>query len=88
MYHSVEGLGEKRIELAIQFLQKSIHFDPKSGRSHYLYGRCLASIGKVQDAFIAYRTSFGDLEKNPDMWCSIGVLYQQQNQPKDALQVC
>ena len=88
MHHSVEAFGEKntRIEQAIQFLQKSIDLEPKSGQSHYLHGRCYASIGKVHDAFIAYRTSVDKSESNADTWCSIGVLYQQQNQPMDALQ--
>ena len=89
MHHSVEAFGEKnqRIEQAIQYLQKSIDLEPKSGQSHYLHGRCYASIGKVHDAFIAYRTSVDKSESNADTWCSIGVLYQQQNQPMDALQV-
>jgi len=88
MHHSVEAFGEKnqRIEQAIQYLQKSIDLEPKSGQSHYLHGRCYASIGKVHDAFIAYRTSVDKSESNADTWCSIGVLYQQQNQPMDALQ--
>ena len=88
MYHSVESLGEKsqRMQLAIQHLQKSIECDPKSVQSLYLLGRCYASIGKVHEAFIAYRNSVDKSESNADTWCSIGVLYQQQNQPMDALQ--
>ena len=88
MHHTVEGFGEKvaRMEQAIQFLQKSNESDPKSGQSLYLLGRCYASIGKVHDAFIAYRNSVDKSESNADTWCSIGVLYQQQNQPMDALQ--
>uniref|UniRef100_A0A0K2U1I1 JmjC domain-containing protein n=2 Tax=Lepeophtheirus salmonis TaxID=72036 RepID=A0A0K2U1I1_LEPSM len=88
MYHGVESLGEKsvRIANAISALQKSIEADPKSGQSLYLLGRCYASIGKVHEAFIAYRNSVDKSESNADTWCSIGVLYQQQNQPMDALQ--
>ncbi|GLH15815.1 Uncharacterized protein GBIM_20243 [Gryllus bimaculatus] len=88
MYHCVESLGEKnqRESFAIHCLQKSIESDPKSGQSLYLLGRCYASIGKVHDAFIAYRNSVEKSEGNADTWCSIGVLYQQQNQPMDALQ--
>ena len=89
MYHSVESFGEKqtRIPIAIQHLQKSIDADAKSGQSLYLLGRCYASIGKVHEAFIAYRNSVDKSESNnADTWCSIGVLYQQQNQPMDALQ--
>ncbi|XP_054265858.1 histone demethylase UTY-like isoform X2 [Macrosteles quadrilineatus] len=88
MYHCVETLGEKstRESLAIHCLQRSIEADPKSGQSLYLLGRCYASVGKVHDAFIAYRNSVEKSEGNADTWCSIGVLYQQQNQPMDALQ--
>ena len=89
MLHSVDTFGEKqtRIPMAIQCLQKSIDADNKSGQSLYLLGRCYASIGKVHEAFIAYRNSVDKSESNnADTWCSIGVLYQQQNQPMDALQ--
>ncbi|XP_070506208.1 lysine-specific demethylase 6A isoform X3 [Chironomus tepperi] len=88
MLHCVESLGEKRPRetIAIHCLQKSIESDPKSGQSLYLLGRCFAGISKVHDAFIAYRNSVEKSEGNADTWCSIGVLYQQQNQPMDALQ--
>ena len=89
MLHSIDTFGEKQVRIpqAIQFLQKSIDADPKSGQSLYLLGRCYASIGKVHEAFIAYRNSVDKSESNnADTWCSIGVLYQQQNQPMDALQ--
>ena len=33
-----------------------------------------------------YRNSVDKSKSNCDTWCSIGVLYQQQNQPMDALQ--
>eukprot|EP00073_Rattus_norvegicus_P042096 XP_008771921.1 PREDICTED: histone demethylase UTY-like isoform X3 [Rattus norvegicus] len=48
--------------------------------------RCYSCIGKVQDAFVSYRQSIDKSEASADTWCSIGVLYQQQNQPMDALQ--
>jgi histone demethylase len=88
MFHSVDDFGDKtqRVEQAVFHLQKSIEADPKSGQSLYLLGRCYASIGKVHDAFIAYRNSVDKSESNADTWCSIGVLYQQQSQPMDALQ--
>ena len=43
-------------------------------------------MGKVHEAFVAYRNSVDKSESNADTWCSIGVLYQQQAQPMDALQ--
>ena len=45
-----------------------------------------SGLGKVHDAFVAYRSSVDKSESNADTWCSIGVLYQQQAQPMDALQ--
>ncbi|XP_018569203.1 lysine-specific demethylase 6A isoform X2 [Anoplophora glabripennis] len=88
LYHCQESLGEKnqRIPLAIHCLQRANEADQFSGQTLYLLGRCYASIGKVHDAFIAYRNSVEKSEGNADTWCSIGVLYQQQNQPMDALQ--
>jgi len=41
-------------------------------------------IDKLYDLFD--RNSVEKSEGNADTWCSIGVLYQQQNQPMDALQ--
>ena len=79
---SVDNDWPPRIEQAVQFLQKSIECEPKSGQSLYLLGRCYATIGKVHDAFIAYRNSVDKSESNADTWCSIGVLYQQQNQER------
>ena len=74
MFHCVESLGEKvyRENQAIESLKKSIEADSKSGQSLYLLGRCYASIGKVHDAFIAYRNSVEKSEGNADTWCSIG----------------
>ncbi|EFN82019.1 lysine-specific demethylase 6A isoform X3 [Harpegnathos saltator] len=91
MYHVVDCtvLGitrQQKQTLAIHCLQRSIEAEPKSGQSLYLLGRCLAASGKVHDAFVAYRNSVEKSEGNADTWCSIGVLYQQQNQPMDALQ--
>ncbi|KAM9576288.1 lysine-specific demethylase 6A-like isoform 4-T4 [Trichechus inunguis] len=72
MHHNVDQLGEKvaKESCAIQYLQNSLEADPNSGQSWYFLGR--QSIDKS--------------EASADTWCSIGVLYQQQNQPMDALQ--
>lgn len=88
LYHCHDLLGDKnqRVPLAIHCLQRAIDADPFPGQTLYLLGRCYASIGKVHDAFIAYRNSVEKSEGNADTWCSIGVLYQQQSQPMDALQ--
>ncbi len=90
MFHSVEALGERtsRLHQAVQYLQKSNEASTKKnhGQTLYLLGRCFAGLGKVHEAFLAYRTSVDKSESNADTWCSIGVLYQQQAQPMDALQ--
>lgn len=88
LYHCHDILGDKnqRTPSAIHCLQQAVKTEPHSGKSLYLLGRCYASIGKVHDAFIAYRNSVEKSESSASTWCSIGVLYQQQNQPMDALQ--
>lgn len=48
----------------------------------------LFAADRAQDAFVSYRSSIDSDESDPNVWCSIGILYQQQNQPLDALQVC
>jgi len=53
---------------------------------NFVYIRCFAQLGKIHDAFTAYRNAIDKAEANADTWCSIGVLFQQQNQPMDALQ--
>ncbi|KAL3074208.1 hypothetical protein niasHS_015038 [Heterodera schachtii] len=40
----------------------------------------------AQNAFVSYRTAIDSDESDANIWRSIGVLYQQQNQPIDALQ--
>uniref|UniRef100_A0A1I8BMQ8 JmjC domain-containing protein n=1 Tax=Meloidogyne hapla TaxID=6305 RepID=A0A1I8BMQ8_MELHA len=40
----------------------------------------------AQNAFISYRTAIDSDESDANTWRSIGVLYQQQSQPIDALQ--
>ena len=88
MHQTIECLGEKhqRQSYAVECLKNAIEADSGSGQSLYFLGRCYASLGKVHDAFIAYRNSVDKTEANADTWCSIGVLYQQQSQPMDALQ--
>lgn len=74
LYHCHDVLGDKnqRIASAIHCLQKAIEADPFSGQTLYLLGRCYANLGKVHDAFIAYRNSVEKSEGNADTWCSIG----------------
>ncbi|CAG5116791.1 unnamed protein product, partial [Candidula unifasciata] len=88
LYYTVSQLADKntRENLAIQHLKASVDIDSSNGQAWYLLGRCFSGVGRVHDAFDAYRQSIDKSEANADTWCSIGVLYQQQNQPMDALQ--
>ena len=71
---------------SIRCLEKSLEADRTSGQTLYLLGRCYASIGKADHAFDAYRNVVEKTTPTADVWCSIGVLYQQQKQFVDALQ--
>ncbi|KRX22006.1 Lysine-specific demethylase 6A [Trichinella nelsoni] len=88
LFFREESFGDKahRISVAINCLQQSLKADPTSGRSHYYLGRCFSTAGRAHEAFLSYRHSIDKNESNADIWCSIGVLYQQQQQPFDALQ--
>ncbi|KRZ41862.1 Lysine-specific demethylase 6A, partial [Trichinella pseudospiralis] len=88
LFFREESFGDKahRINVAINCLQQSLKADPTSGRSHYYLGRCFSAAGRAHEAFLSYRHSIDKNESNADIWCSIGVLYQQQQQPFDALQ--
>ena len=78
---------EQRQATAANFLEHSIRLNSRdNGKTYYLLGRCFSAVSKVHEAFMAYRSSIDKLEACADTWCSIGVLYQQQNQPMDALQ--
>lgn len=74
-----------KIEAALNYLNTSQRTHNDSRTSYYL-GRCLANVGRFQDAFAAFRDVIDRDESTADTWCSIGVLYHRQNQPWDALQ--
>ena len=70
--NAIPGSSSQQQQLALQCLRNSIQLLPGSGQSLYLLGRCLAGLGKVHDAFLAYRNSVDKAEANADTWCSIG----------------
>lgn len=77
----------RRLREAEQFLQNSKKFEPINGKTYYYLGRCYGeTLNKAHEAFLNYRHSIDKSEADADTWCSIGVLYHQQNQPMDALQ--
>lgn len=75
----------RKLDAALDHLNTAYGFDGDSQTSYYL-GRCSTNVGKFQDAFAFYRSVIDKEESTADTWCSIGVLYQRQNQPWDALQ--
>jgi histone demethylase len=91
LYYRVESSSAEQrsadIAQAIQFLNESIQHDPACGKTYYYLGRCYSAVaGRAHDAFVNYRQSIDKAEASADTWCSIGVLYQQQQQPMDAVQ--
>uniref|UniRef100_A0A0M3IGH1 TPR_REGION domain-containing protein n=1 Tax=Ascaris lumbricoides TaxID=6252 RepID=A0A0M3IGH1_ASCLU len=72
---------------AEQYLIQSRELEPSCGKTYYYLGRCYGELPeRAHDAFTNYRQSIDKSEADADTWCSIGVLYQQQSQPMDALQ--
>ena len=78
---------EERIRQAIRNLERATQIDPSNGQSWYYLGRCYSALRDVNAAFNNYRRSIDKSEACADTWCSIGVLYQEQRQFMDALQV-
>lgn len=60
MHQTIDTLGDKstRESYAIECLKQSIEADGTNGQNLYFLGRCYASLEKVHDAFIAYRSVF------------------------------
>ncbi|CAF4060095.1 unnamed protein product, partial [Rotaria sp. Silwood2] len=77
---------ENQIKKAINTLEQACKCDPTCGITYYYLGRCYAALRKHTEAFYTYRNCVDKLDQNADVWCSIGVLYQHQNQTMDALQ--
>ncbi|MFH4976698.1 hypothetical protein AB6A40_003407 [Gnathostoma spinigerum] len=78
---------QQKIFEAEQYLIQSRDLEPSCGKTYYYLGRCYGELPeRAHDAFANYRHSIDKSEADADTWCSIGVLYQQQNQPMDALQ--
>jgi tetratricopeptide (TPR) repeat protein len=75
----------RKLDAALNHLNTSYGIDSDSQTSYYL-GRCLTDVGDFQEAFNFYKSVIDKEESTADTWCSIGVLYQRQNQPWDALQ--
>lgn len=78
-------------------LNQANEIDSRDGQNYYYLGRVygeqdccpngvMDTDDQAHEAFVNYRHSIDKREQNADTWCSIGALYQKQNQPMDALQ--
>src|ERR1700761_3658061 len=56
-----------------------------AAQSWYPPGRCYMAQQKFPKAYEAYQQAVYRDGRNPTFWCSIGVLYYQINQYRDAL---
>ncbi|CAJ0583638.1 unnamed protein product, partial [Mesorhabditis spiculigera] len=85
--HQDPGARTAKLEEAEGYLNKSKELEPNHGKTYYYLGRCFGeNKGRAHDAFLHYRQAIDKSEGDADTWCSIGLLYQDQNQPMDALQ--
>uniref|UniRef100_A0A183CGM8 JmjC domain-containing protein n=1 Tax=Globodera pallida TaxID=36090 RepID=A0A183CGM8_GLOPA len=76
--------SEQRRELA-----KKVEEEPQNtpnGQQQHIHQPRYNADQAAQNAFVSYRTAIDSDESDANIWRSIGVLYQQQNQPIDALQ--
>ncbi|KIM57902.1 hypothetical protein SCLCIDRAFT_129306, partial [Scleroderma citrinum Foug A] len=82
LYHQ-DGSSFQNQELAIQYLTKSLKAGvlPSSPSKKYAY----MAGQKYNKAYEAYQQAVYHDGRNPTFWCSIGVLYFQINQFRDAL---
>ncbi|KAI0040507.1 TPR-like protein [Auriscalpium vulgare] len=84
LYHQ-DGPNFQNQDVAIQYLTKSLEADPADAQSWYLLGRAYMAGQKYNKAYEAYQQAVYRDGRNPTFWCSIGVLYFQINQYRDAL---
>lgn len=86
VFYRIEHSNPKsnRVGEAIEFLKEACKFDQSDSRAYYYLGRCYTDT--PEKAFQNYRAAIDKNENDADTWCSIGVLYQLQNQDTDALQ--
>ncbi|KAF9258046.1 TPR-like protein [Marasmius fiardii PR-910] len=85
LYHQNECSFQNH-DLAIQYLDRSVEADSSDTLSWYLLGRVYSGpLRKCSKAYEAYQQAVYRDGRNPASWCSIGALYFQTNQFRDAL---
>jgi len=62
-----------------------VRIDPTDAQSWYLLGRAYIAAQKYNKAYEAYQQAVYRDSRNPNLWCSIGLLYFQIKQFPDAL---
>ena len=67
-------------------IEDTSYSSQEHAKAWYYLGRINAKLNKIQQAFQNYRLSIEKAEDSSDTWCSIGVLYQKQDQKMDSLQ--
>jgi hypothetical protein len=81
------NINRKNLQLTLEYLTKSAQLDPNQNLTWYYLGRAFACKGdSTREAFISYKNSVSNPDVTGNTWCSIGVLYYQQQQYMDALQ--
>lgn len=72
-------------ESAVKYLVRSTEADPADAQTWYLLGRTYMSQQLYSNAYESYQNAVYRDGRNPVFWCSVGVLYYQINQFRDAL---
>ncbi|KAJ3199961.1 glucose repression mediator protein [Entophlyctis luteolus] len=77
--------GFLNYEQATSYLMRAAEIEPNDAQINYLLGRCNMARSKFNQAYENYQLAVLRDAKNPVFWCSIGVLYFELNQHRDAL---
>ncbi|KAJ3074376.1 glucose repression mediator protein, partial [Podochytrium sp. JEL0797] len=77
--------GFQNYDQAIAYLTRALDIDTNDAQLYYLLGRCNMAKQKFNQAYDFYQQAVLRDAKNPIFWCSIGVLYFELGQHRDAL---
>jgi tetratricopeptide (TPR) repeat protein len=84
----IENINRRNLSIATDYLTKSSQLDSTQYLTWQYLGHVIACTKRetsARQAFEAYTQNIVNRVPNGDTWCSIGVLYCQQKQYKDAL---
>ncbi|TPX73721.1 hypothetical protein CcCBS67573_g05002 [Chytriomyces confervae] len=77
--------GFQNYDQAVAYLSRAMEVDTNDAQTHYLLGRSQMAKQKFNLAYESYQQAVLRDAKNPVFWCSIGVLYFELGQHRDAL---